>query len=112
MLKKGLIILLLIISIPLFAGDEIVGYWIVQNEEIVDTFTFNADGTGVWTYDDSKVVDTFVYELGADTITMIWESNGETTVYGYILEASDTLILGIDFGYGDGYTEWIYQRVE
>lgn len=113
--KKTVILtgLLILFALPSYANNpSIIGSWWSSynwyGEIVVDYITFNPDGTGRWWMEDGKFDDSFTYESDQSTITMIWIESGEITVYDYTMNQDGTMILGIDFGYGDGYEEWLY----
>jgi alanine racemase len=78
---------------------------------VVDYFVFAADDTGQWSTDDGEVVEAFAYSVDSGTVSLKWQESGEVTAYDYAFNADGTLTLGIDFGYGDGYQEWVYEAV-
>ena len=62
--------------------NPIVGTWRseVDNYGYSDSYTFNADGSGIWQeFKDGKQIDSesFKYSLDGDKITFTW-SDGET----------------------------------
>jgi hypothetical protein len=109
------ILLLLCLAAVAYADSDLVGTWMCEEEwdgvPVVDYFVFAADGTGEWSTDDGKVVETFAYSVDSDTVSLEWQESGEVTVYDYALNADGRLTLGIDFGYGEGYQEWVYDAV-
>ncbi len=109
------VFLTLCLAAVAYADSDLVGTWMCEDEwdgvPVVDYFTFAPDGTGEWSADDGKVVETFTYSVDSGTVTMNWQESGDVTVYDYTFNADGTLTLGIDFGYGDGYQEWVYEAV-
>jgi hypothetical protein len=117
-MKKVVIILLLfgLLAFSVHADSGIIGTWTTEvewdGEPVVEYFTFSPDGSGEWSSDEGKIRETFTYSLDEGTVTMTWNESGDVTTYDYKINKDGTLSLGIDYGYGDGYQEWIYQPVE
>jgi hypothetical protein len=109
-----LVFFIVVCVMTISADNTIVGTWWTEEEwdgELEkDFFTFNADGTGRWWLEDGKADDAFTYVLAQDVIAIKWVNSGKTLEYKYSLNKDGTLTLGIDFG--NGYQEWIYQRVK
>lgn len=116
--RKNLIFLFLIFlaALPAISQNLFTGIWVCEEEwdgvPVKDYFTFNNDGTGLWSLEDGKDSDSFSYTVGASTIAMKWNSSGETTVYDFTFGSDGSLVLGIDFGSGEGYKKYVYFRVK
>ena len=83
----GMALVAIIMSVNFVACSDdddnpIVGTWRseVDNYGYSDSYTFNADGSGIWQeFKDGKQIDSesFKYSLDGDKITFTW-SDGET----------------------------------
>ena len=81
----GMAIVAIIMSVN-FVDNPIVGTWRseVDNYGYSDSYTFNADGSGIWQeFKDNKQTDSesFKYSVDGDKITFTWTDEVYTSTF-------------------------------